>query len=880
MGFRLFGRHLHNQIVIPLLAASVTVALIATFVGVYQLSSIINTWIDGQTNQAAHVAVAQLDRVRGRLEGDAIFVSEDAALVRALSSADATTAGRLVPPLSTRVAADDVIVVDANGRPVASSTTRLVGPIANGDEVLSAQTMEYTRRNIEFTTLLTLRGQQVIASVVTRKLGSDRFTFVVARELDNEFLSQNFQGLAAGIALYTAQMKPQSAYVDASLMGQPDPANAKKASAALGAALAGSATGDPTGVKTGVTAALATTGTIVSSPGGSYSILAEQISFDHEAPRQTGGISRIDPTGASAYLVLVVSSAVASDSRQATIGLIAFWSALAVLVLTGLGTIIARKVSTPLSALSASARKVAEGDFSARVDIPGTNEVAELAETFNAMTESLRERTETLTKKVLELATLYEMSRALGSTLDLDVLLDSVLDSAMRIFNVNSGYVMLRDKNSGRLDLRAWRGMSGALPDEGAIRSSMSDWVVRQGRPLIFNPPADSSSEQHVDSMTGALAALCVPLVSSEGVVGAIAVGSRDRTFRFSSDDVRLLSTIANHVTIAIGNIELFSSLQDAYLATVRSLAAAVDAKDPYTHGHSDRVATYAAAIAAKLDLSGEQRIALEMAAYLHDIGKIGIRESILLKPGKLTDEEMGQMRHHPLIGANILKPVAFPWPIAPVVRHHHERFDGGGYPAGLKGEEIPLLARILTVADAFEAMTSDRPYRSGRTEEEAIEELHSCEGGHFDPRIVAAFIEALPEIEAGNAALGQRVLDDVQPEEARAIFVAIADGMFASFRRLGGPRLASNLESTMNEYFREMAIEFQLSGGHLTARWDSETADDQLEQMRAVIARMASSMEATSGRSLVDHFYDEAVSDMSERMRRSALLLDLYPLE
>ncbi len=875
MGFRLFGRHLHNQIVIPLLAASVTVALIATFVGVYRLSAIIDAWIGGQTNQAALVATAQLDRVRGQLEGDAIFVSGDAGLVQALTSSEPTTAGKLLPQLSARIGADDVIIIDMTGRPVAATTTRLIGPVSNGDEVLSPQTHDLTRRNIEFTTLLTLRGHQVIASLVTRKLGRDRFTFIVARELNDDFLAENFQGLAAGMALYTSQKTPESAFVDGSLVGQADPSHAREASAALGAALRRGASE--------VRTALATPGKIVSSQlfaGSPYSMLAEKISFDHEAPRQIGGVSRIDPTGASAYLVLVVSSAVASQAGQTTVGLIAFWSVLAVIVLTGLGTMIARTVSTPLSALSASARKVAEGDFTARVDIPGTNEVAELADTFNAMTESLRERTETLTKKVLELATLYEMSRALGSTLDLDVLLDSVLDSAMRIFNVNSGYVMLRDKNSGRLDLRARRGMTGALPDEGAIRSSMSDWVVRQGRPLIFNPPSNSSSEQHVDSVTGALAALCVPLVSSEGVVGAIAVGSRDRTFRFSSDDVRLLSTIANHVTIAIGNIELFSSLQDAYLATVRSLAAAVDAKDPYTHGHSDRVATYSAAIAEKLDLSGEQRIALEMAAYLHDIGKIGIRESILLKPGKLTDEEMGQMRHHPLIGANILKPVAFPWPIAPIVRHHHERYDGGGYPAGLKGEEIPLLARILTVADAFEAMTSDRPYRPGRTEEEAIEELHACEGGHFDPRVVAAFIEALPEIEEGIGAHAGSALDEVQPEEARAIFVAIADGMFASFRRLGGPRLASNLESTMNEYFREMAMEFQLSGGHLTAQWDSEKPGDQLEQMRAVVTRMASGMEATSGRSLVDHFYDEAVSDMSERMRRLALMLDLYALE
>ena len=872
MGFRLFGRHLHNQIVIPLLAASVTVALIATFVGVFWLSSIINRWIGGQTSQASLVATSQIDRMREQLDANAGIVAEDPALASALAAGDISAARGIITVLARRVGADDVIVFDRTGRSI-TGVTGEGRPVEPGAVTLPPKHAAAMKPGLEYTTFMPLFSSEVMAALVTRVYGGEQFTLMVTRDFDATFLRQSFKGLADGFAFFDGDRKPRSTFVDRSHVAATDPGDTD-----------GVYQGLHTALETGsseVADALASPGTTVHSQfltGNPYTIRAVRIGFD--TPTLTGGgsINKADPTASKAYLVIVVSSAVASEAGQTTIGLIAFWSLLAVLVLTGLGMLIARTVSAPLTALSASARKVAEGDFTARVDISGTNEVAELAETFNAMTESLRERTETLTKKVLELATQYEMSRALGSTLDLDVLLDSVLDSAMRIFNVDSGYVMLRDKNSGRLDLRAWRGMAGALPDEGAIRSSMSDWVVRQGRPLIFNPPADVGVEQHVDSMTGALAALCVPLLSSEGVVGAIAVGSRDRSFRFSSDDVRLLSTIANHVTIAIGNIELFSSLQDAYLATVRSLAAAVDAKDPYTHGHSDRVADYAGAIAEKLDLSGEQRIALEMAAYLHDIGKIGIRESILLKPGKLTDDEMGQMRHHPLIGANILKPVAFPWPIAPVVRHHHERFDGGGYPAGLKGEEIPLLARILTVADAFEAMTSDRPYRRGRTEEEAITELHACVGGHFDPRVVSAFVEALPELNSGLAVHSQRALDDVQPEEARAIFVAVADGMFASFRRLGGPRLASNLEASLNEYFREKGMDFQYGGGHLTAKWEAESVDDDLEQMRAVIARMASGMEATSGRSLVDHFYDEAVSEMSERMRRSAVLLDLYP--
>ena len=181
----------------------------------------------------------------------------------------------------------------------------------------------------------------------------------------------------------------------------------------------------------------------------------------------------------------------------------------------------------------------------------------------------------------------------------------------------------------------------------------------------------------------------------------------------------------------------------------VRALAAAVDAKDPYTRGHSDGVATYALRIGNALGFSPEQMIALEMAAYLHDIGKIGISEDILLKPGKLTDAEMSQMRHHPLIGANILKPVAFPWPIAPIVRHHHEHYDGAGYPAGLRTEEIPILARVLTVADSFEAMVADRPYRRGRSQQEAMLELRRCSGTQFDPRIVQVFLE---KIMNGNA--------------------------------------------------------------------------------------------------------------------------------
>jgi putative nucleotidyltransferase with HDIG domain len=531
----------------------------------------------------------------------------------------------------------------------------------------------------------------------------------------------------------------------------------------------------------------------------------------------------------------------------------------------------------PLEILAQSARRVAGGDLSARVDLGGRQDLLELTQAFNTMAATIQQRTEDLTHKVDELTTLYDMSRALGATLDLDSLLESTLDAALRSFAVDSGYLVLRDPASSDLTLRAWRGTTDAEPDGRAVRTSMSEWVVRQGRPLIFNPSLNGGDGDNVDAITGALAAVCVPLHSSEGVIGAIAVGSRDRSARFRSDHVRLLSTIANHLTISIGNTELFASLQDAYLATVRALAAAVDAKEPYMRGHSERVAVFARATADKLGLSHEQRTALEMAAYLHDIGKIGISEQILRKPGPLDAEETATMRHHPLIGANILRPVAFPWPISPVVRHHHERFDGSGYPAGLRGEEIPILARVLSVTDAYEAMIADRPYRKGVTTEDAVAELRRCAGTHFDPRVVEALVAVLADSEAADNDAERGDLD-ADPYEARAVCVAVVDGMLDAYRRLGGPRLAANLETATGVWLAANEPAFGLSAGHLSVQWEQTGEDDeQLAAMRRVIAYLGDQMATVTGRSLVDHFYSEAVESLTERLRRSVSEIELY---
>lgn len=860
MRFPLLGKHLHQQIVIPLMAASLAVAIVAIAIGVSELSKIISQWIDGNIKQTMTNVSAHFEDTRQLQSAHASLLAQDERLLQAVRGGDGipsefnnTLVTNFLVQVRPAVSHDNIMLLGKDGKVVASTGELGVAP---GSTPFPQRYTRWTSLGMSYTTLAAVGNVETVTSFSRVGAGTD-YTLVLSDRITEDLLASSFKGLGSAFVFLDENGRFVARYVDTGTVGSADAVQLRQRLVAS---------------DVDVKAALAQEGrTFQELPVGSarYRMLAQPIGF-------AGGE---DPAGGRGYVLAVVSTNVEEQAGAATVRLIGFWSVLAVVTLTGFGVIVARRVSGPLANLSETARLVAEGDFSRKVPIVGSNELTDLAESFNQMTDSLKQRTESITKKVLELATLYEMSRALGSTLELDTLLDSVLDSAMRIFNVSTGYVVMKDRDTEQLVLKAWRGTGGTRPDERAVRSSMCEWVAREGRPLIFNPPYEGETGGgQTDDVTGATAALCVPLISNEGIIGAVTVGSREPGFRFTSDDVRLLSTIANHATIAVGNIELFSSLQDAYIATVRALAAAVDAKDPYTRGHSERVSEYAMAIAERLELSSEQRTALEMAAYLHDIGKIGIREEILGKPGRLTDDEMAQMRHHPLIGANILKPVAFPWAIAPIVRHHHEHWDGRGYPAGLRGEEIPLLARILTAADAYEAMTSDRPYRRGRSPEEAVAELKRCSGTQFDPRVVDAFMAVLKAEETDRKAMAAQLPEEVQGDEARAIFVAVCDGMLSSFRRLGGPRLSANLESELNRFFVAEEVPFSFSSGRLTAKWNGSIAREaEFQRMRATVASLADGMARTSGNSLVDGFYKDAIVNLSGRMRMLAETMQLY---
>lgn len=351
-------------------------------------------------------------------------------------------------------------------------------------------------------------------------------------------------------------------------------------------------------------------------------------------------------------------------------------------------------------------------------------------------------------ERVERLALLSQLGQILNSTLDQKEVRRRAMEAATQLMKAEVGSLLLVDEQKQQLYFEV------ALGDqEEKIKTiylnmgeGIAGWVAREGKPLIVNAPEKDPRffkgvDERTDFKTRNL--LCVPVKVKGRVIGVLEAINKKDEEPFNKEDLSLFVSLADQVAIALDNSRLYHELEEMFFQTAESLADAIEKRDPYTGGHTQRVTAYSLATANYLPLGSLEKKWLKIASVLHDVGKIGIEDHILRKPERLTPEEFNLIKRHSNMGAEIIEHIRQLKEIVPGIKYHHEQMDGRGYPEGLKGEEIPLMAKIVAVADTYDAMTTDRPYRKALSKEIAIEELKKCSGTQFDKEVVSAFVQA-----------------------------------------------------------------------------------------------------------------------------------------
>jgi response regulator RpfG family c-di-GMP phosphodiesterase len=402
------------------------------------------------------------------------------------------------------------------------------------------------------------------------------------------------------------------------------------------------------------------------------------------------------------------------------------WPQLVTIIMTGFGT-----VETAIDAMKRGAYDYIMKPF----------KMEEVVHTVRRGLERRKLTAENMRLK--EALSLYKVSEAIAASLSLDEVMRNVTDAAIHEVDADLVAVWL-DDGSGQLFERARvqhprflpAGPVGELSAAALIRHLADDKRLRAHGERCHQY-FSVQPEVPVSSM------LATPLTMSGRTIGFLAALSFSSNKIFDEGQRKLLHIVSDRAAAAIENAKLYEDLQATFSQTIKGLASAIDKMDRYTAGHSTRVAAYAEILALKLGLRPDQVEIVRQAALMHDIGKIGCVMN-LNKPGILTDREYEVFKLHPGYGRDILEPIQFLSPLVPGVHLHHERWDGRGYPLGLRAGNIPLIARIISVADAYDAMTSDRAYRRAMPHSVTMNEIQSCAGSQFDPDVTGEFIESI----------------------------------------------------------------------------------------------------------------------------------------
>jgi putative nucleotidyltransferase with HDIG domain len=351
-----------------------------------------------------------------------------------------------------------------------------------------------------------------------------------------------------------------------------------------------------------------------------------------------------------------------------------------------------------------------------------------------------------------QLRALMSVGQVINSSLGLRRVLEEVMDSLISLMHAERGFLMLREAN-GELAVQIARGIAHINLDEEAFKVSKTivHKVVDSGAPVLTtNAQADPRFDAQMSIAAYQLRSiLCAPLKLKNNLIGVLYVDNRAHAGIFKDHDLELISAFADQAAVAIDSARLFEDLQEshrelekAYQATLEGWVRALDLRDKETEGHTQRVTILTQRLARSMGIEGDALVHITRGALLHDIGKMAIPDGILLKPGQLTEDERMLIQKHPVYAYEMLSPIAFLIPAIDIPYCHHEKWDGSGYPRGLRGKEIPFAARIFPVVDVWDALTSNRPYRRAMPQYEVRARIKADSGKHFDPVVVDAFME------------------------------------------------------------------------------------------------------------------------------------------
>lgn len=381
----------------------------------------------------------------------------------------------------------------------------------------------------------------------------------------------------------------------------------------------------------------------------------------------------------------------------------------------------------------------------------------ELKKHRDHLDDLVKERTTELETINKQLCLGFEASRALSNEVSMNDLFQLILSSALNQTNVARGSLMIMDEKNEELIIQAFEGIEDKIAKNVRIKigEGIAGRVAKEGKPILVSNISDNPVYKNLSlhlpeksfisypllaQETGE--SLSIPLNIKKKVIGVLNLTKPEGCKPFSEGDLHLLSILASQAAISIENAKLVENLEDIYLSTIKSLTLILEGKSQYTQGHSERVTECAVEIAIEMKLTSKEIKILKDGAILHDIGKIGTGDAILNKPGKLTAEEYEAIKKHPITGYNMLKPIKPLHDSLPIIKSHHERMDGNGYPDGMLGKDIPLLVRICIVADAYDAMISNRPYRNALEQEGIFAEFERNIGTQFDKEVTAALIK------------------------------------------------------------------------------------------------------------------------------------------